>query len=127
MNDLFYFVKHANLSNYADDNSVSVSGKKLSIVSRLLQYEAEVTVRWFCDNAMEANPSKFEGILFEGNKQADDFKLSVNGHDLEFSKSMTSLEICIDDTLIFDSYMNDICLKVSRQISALQLLTGLLD
>ena len=27
MNDLFYFVKHANLSNYAGDNSVSVSGK----------------------------------------------------------------------------------------------------
>ena len=46
-NDLFYFVKHANLSNYADDNSVSVSGKELSIVSRLLRPEAEVTVRWF--------------------------------------------------------------------------------
>ena len=27
MNDLFYFVKHANLFNYADDNFVSVSGK----------------------------------------------------------------------------------------------------
>ena len=65
MNDLFYFVKHANLFNYADDNSVSacsVTGKELSIVSRLLQSEAEVTVRWFCDNAMEANPSKFQGI-----------------------------------------------------------------
>ena len=85
MNDLFYFVKHANLFNYADDNFVSVSGKEFSIVSRLLQSEAEATVRWFCDNAMEANPSKFQGILFKGNKQADDFKLSVNGHDIEFS------------------------------------------
>ena len=101
MNDLFYFVKHANLFNYADDNSVSVSNKELSIVSRLLQSEAEVTVRWFCDNAMEANLSKFQGILFKGNKQADDFKLSVNGHDIKFSKSMTSLGICIDDTLTF--------------------------
>ena len=50
MNDLFYFVKHANLFNYADENSVSVSGNELSIVSRLLQIEAEVTVRWFCEN-----------------------------------------------------------------------------
>ena len=65
MNDLFYFVKHANLFNYADDDSVSVNGKELNIVSRLLQSEAEVTVRWFCDNAMGANPSKFQGILFK--------------------------------------------------------------
>ena len=127
MNDLFYFFKHANLFNYADDNFVSVSGKELSIVSRLLQSEAEVTVRWFCENAMEANPSKSQGILFKGNKQADDFKLSVNGHDIELSKSMTSLGICIDDTLTFDSHINDICLKASRQISALQRLTGLQD
>ena len=127
MNDLFYFVKHANLFNYADDNSVSVSGKELSIVSRLLQSEAEVTVRWFCENAMEANPSKFQGIFFKGNKQADDFKLSVNEHDIKYSKSMTPLGICIDDTLTFDWHINDICLKASRQISALQRLTGLLD
>ena len=127
MNDLFYFVKYANLFNYANDNSVSVSGKELSLVSRLLQSEAEVTVRWFCENAMEANPSKSQGILFKGNKQADDFKLSVNEHDIEFSKSMTSLGICIIDTLTFDSHINDICLKASRQISALQRLTGLLD
>ena len=33
MNDLFYFVKHANLFNYADDKSVSVSGKELNTVS----------------------------------------------------------------------------------------------
>ena len=83
MNELFYFVKHANLFNYADDNSVSVNGKELSIVSRLLQSEAEVTVRWFCDNAMEANPSKFQGILFKCNKQVSDFKVSVDGHGIK--------------------------------------------
>ena len=47
MNDIFYFVKNANLFNYADDNSVSVNDKELSMLSHLLQSEAEVTVRWF--------------------------------------------------------------------------------
>ena len=79
MNDLFYFVKYRNLFNYADDNSVSVNSKELSIVSRLLQSEAEVTVRWFCSNAMEATHSEFQGILFTGNKQASDLKVSVGG------------------------------------------------
>ena len=102
MNDLFYFVKNGNLFNYADDNSVSVNNKELDIVGRLLQSEAEVTVRWFCNNDMEANPSKFQGILFKGNKQANDFKVSVGGGNIEFSKSMTSLGICIDENLNFD-------------------------
>ena len=36
MNDIFYFVKHANLYKFADDNFVSVNGKELSMVSRML-------------------------------------------------------------------------------------------
>ena len=120
-------MKNGNLFNYADDNSVSVNNEELDIVRRLLQSEAEVTVRWFCNNAMEANPSKFQGILFKGNKQASDFKVSVGGQNIEFSKSMTSLGICIDENLNFDFHISNICQKASRQISALQRLTGLLD
>ena len=40
---------------------------------------------------------------------------------------MTSLGICIDENLNFYLHIKDICLKASRQISALQRLTGLLD
>ena len=64
----FILWKKWKLFNYADDNSVSVNSKELNIVSQLLQSEAEFIVRWFCSNAMEANPSKFQGILFKGNK-----------------------------------------------------------
>ena len=56
---------------------------------------------------MGVTPSKFQGILCKGNKQVDDLKLSVNGHNIEFSKSMTSSGNCIDDTLTFDSHTND--------------------
>ena len=66
---------------------------------------------------MEANPRKFQGILFRGEKQINDFKLSVNRRDVEFSRSMACLGICIGDTLTFDSHINDIYLKASRQIS----------
>ena len=107
MNDLSYFVKRWNLFNYADDNSVSVNSKELNIVSQLLQSEAEVTVRWFCSNAMDANPSKFQGILSKGNKQASDFEVCVGGQNIEFSKSMTSLGICIDENSNFDLHIKD--------------------
>ena len=43
------------------------------------------------------------------------------------SKSITALGVCIDDNLTFDTHVDNICLKASRQISALQRLIGLLD
>ena len=72
---------------------------------------------------MKENLSKFQGILFRRNKQVTDFKVSVDGYDIGASISMTSLGICIDDTLTFDSHISDLCLKASRQISALRGLT----
>ena len=93
-----------------------------TLPGEILQSEAEVTVLWLCSIAMEANPSKFPGILFKGNKQAND----LLADNIEFSKSMTSLGVCIDENLNFDFHIKDICLKTSRQICALQRLMGLL-
>ena len=93
----------------------------------MLQAEAEVTVQWFSENAMQANPTKFQGILLKGNKDGSDFKVSIKGQDIDFSKSITALGICIDENLTFDNHVNNNCLKASRQIGALQRLTGLLD
>ena len=127
LNDLINFVKEGNLYNYAEDNSISVSHKELTTLSRQLQTEAEVTVQWFFDNAMEANPIKFQGLLLKGNQQASEFSVSIRGQHIEFSKSITALGICIDENLTFDEHKNNICLKASRQISALQRLIGFID
>ena len=105
LNDLFYFVKQGNKYNYADDNSISVSHKELTILSRQLQAESEVTVHWFFDNAMEANPTKFQGLLLKDNKQASEFSVSVQSQEIEFSKSITALGICIDENLTFDEHV----------------------
>ena len=113
MNDLIYFVKQGNLFNYADDNSVTVNHEELNVVCRLLQAEAEVIVQWFSENAMQANPAKFPGILLKGNKERSDFKVSIRGQDIDFSKSITALGICIDENLTFDNHVNNICLKAS--------------
>ena len=100
---------------------------ELNSLSRQLQTEAEVTMQWFSDNAMEANSAKLQGLLLKGNKQASDFRVIIQGQQIEFSKSITTVGICIDENLTFDEHVNNICLKTSRHISALQRLTGLLD
>ena len=112
MNDLFYFVKQGFFFKYADDNSVSVNHEELNVVSRLLQ--AEATVQWFSENAMQANPAKFHGILMKGYEDDSDCKVSITGQDIDFSKSITALTICIDENRTFDNHVNNICLKASR-------------
>ena len=63
---------------------------------------------------MEANPTKFQGLLLKGNKPANDFRVSIRGHEITFSKSITALGICINENLTFDEHVNNICLKASR-------------
>ena len=73
LNCLFYFVKQGNRYNYADDNSLSAI--KLTALSRQLQAKAEVTVQWFLNNAIEVNPTKFQGLLLRGNQQTRKFSV----------------------------------------------------
>ena len=39
---------------------------------------------FFYDNAMEANPAKFQGLLLKGNEEAGDFRVMIQGQDIEF-------------------------------------------
>ena len=66
--------------------------EELNIVSRLLQAEAGVTVQWFSGNAMQ-------GILLKGNKNGSDFKVSIREQDIDLSKSIAALGICIDEDI----------------------------
>ena len=39
---------------------------------------------------MEANPTKFQGLLLKGNKHSSEFIVSVQGQEIEFSKFITA-------------------------------------
>ena len=51
INDIFYFIEHGTLYNYADDNTLSYAEKESSIL-----------IEWFNINCMQANPDKFQAI-----------------------------------------------------------------
>ena len=83
LNNSFYSEKQGNVYDYAADNSVSMNHNELNFLSWQLQAEAEVMGQWFSDNAMEAKLAKFQGSLLKNNKQANDFKVSVQGDGIE--------------------------------------------
>ena len=84
-------------------------------------------VEWFEINAMQANPDKFQGMLLKGAKTVRDFTITVEGTKIAFASEINALGVCIDDQLSFNAIDERICAKASRQVNALQRLTGVLD
>ena len=84
-------------------------------------------IKWFYDNRMSANPSKFQAIKI-GNKNKDfkSFPISDN-FEIETTTEVSLLGIQIDNKLNFDKHVELICQKASRQLNALKRLTNYLE
>ena len=50
LNDLFYFIKVAKLSNYADDNQLFSSDLNHAVVEETIKQELEIASMWFSNN-----------------------------------------------------------------------------
>ena len=64
INDIFYFIKPARLTNYADDNTLSFfSHTNLQIAKACFETKAVKAIWWFSINLMQANPEKNQLIF----------------------------------------------------------------
>jgi len=64
-NDLLYLVCGlCNIYNYADDNTICVHGNKIENVLLDIELVSNVLMNWFKENVLQANPEKFQFILF---------------------------------------------------------------
>ncbi len=59
MNNIFYFMEICDLSNYADDNILSIIRNTVNLVISALKKDAENAMLWFTETFMQANPTKF--------------------------------------------------------------------
>ena len=60
INDLFYNIKKAKISAYADDKQLYFSNASAKIVQKTLNSELAVVSSWTTDNGLLLNPEKFE-------------------------------------------------------------------
>ncbi len=71
-NDLFYFlVSLCILYNYADDNTLSKSDKDVKVLEYKLGIASQTAIKWFKDNFMKANASKFQVGFFSKDKEIE--------------------------------------------------------
>ena len=80
LNDIYGFITEGSLFNYADDNTLSVSGDSLEHVMTVLARQSANSIAWFDNNLMEANPSKFQAMFLHRSKMLD---VCLNVNDTE--------------------------------------------
>ena len=65
MNDLFYFIKDAQLLNFVDYNTIATFSDSVDDLITDLQKESANAIDWFRSSKMVVNPDKFQSIIID--------------------------------------------------------------
>ena len=121
INDIFLSVKHCELFNYADDNTLSASDRNLDHLMEKLSTDTNALIEWFHHNFMKVNPDKFQLVVMrpQGRNIELPNELEVQNNIIKRSESVRLLGIDIDCNLNFHNHVNVLCSKASRQLKVL--------
>ena len=88
--------------NYADDNTVVYAHKQLTVVRDVVESETQISLNWFDDNQMQANPGKFQAIV-GGKKTFSELKsFSVADINIPCEETVRLLGVELDYQLNFN-------------------------
>ena len=128
LNDFFYFLEGlCQTLNYADDNSLAKVDHDLHKIKVDLEFAAKVAVKWFNDNFMKANASKFQVLCASRHANLPALELCIDGLVLHSEPRVKLLGVYIDKLLTFHYHITEMCRKASSQVRALARLSGMLD
>ena len=117
INDLLFSLIHSQICNFADDNSIYVCEKDIDIVVEKLNQDIATSLKWFEDNFMVANPTKFQ-VIFPGSDNSQ-LGLVINNKFIASSNCVKLLGVSIDYKLTFATHIEEMCTKVSQKTKGL--------
>ena len=121
INDIIYELHGACVShNYADDNTICCSPSDMNILKINLEKSANLALKWFDNNRMKANPSKFQAIVFKCRKNEEVLDLNIGDELIKPVSLVKLLGVRIDDNLSFNEHVSKLCVKAARQTNALR-------
>ena len=127
INDLIFWIKKAELHNFADDNTISYASESLDELITNLQNESQNAIEWFRHNSMIVNPKKFQSIIIDRqNKENLSQEISFEGTTIKSQDNVTLLGLEIDNKLNFDKHISILCKKSAGQLNAIYRLGNLL-
>ena len=113
-----FFIEQSTLSNYANDNNLSISGEDKELIKSMLSSDFMIVGNWCFENYMILNPGKCYFMCI-GKNVSDSELLNLNDLNLKNCKEVEVLGVTIDRNLNFKGYIKNICRKASQKLSAL--------
>ena len=118
LNDLFYVIKRAKLSNYADDNQIYFCDRDPQVVKTVINDELALACKWFDDNKLVLNPTKCKALVLS-NKHPLNLNFTINDVQIPCVDHLELLGVVIDNSLHFDKHITKITKKVGKQLDVL--------
>ena len=118
LNDLFYFINRANLSNYADDNQIYFSDRDPEVVKSVINVDLAVASRWVDDNKLVLNLEKCKCIILPKSYPSD-LSFSINDVQVPIVDHLEVLGVTIDNSLNFSEHIGKITKKIGKQLDVL--------
>ena len=127
INDFLFQDMNSKVYNYADDNTLSCTDNDINQILTKLKEDCEVAMQWFQSNNMKANADKFQLMFLNRKTSYSDQTLNLDSCAITASSRITILGVEFDSKLNFESHINEICTRTSKQINALKRMKHLLD
>jgi hypothetical protein len=126
IHDMFYIIDSATLLNYADDNTVVSYNSNIDDLIKCLSTASNDAVKWFTENGMQANPSKFQVIISHRSANTC-VPVYINDIAVMPQESVKLLGVTFDIHLTFDMHVDNICRKASRALNVLKRFSSVLS
>ena len=109
---------------FADDTNVTFIGCNIESIQDQMTSDLDKIYKWFCANKLTINVLKSDYMLI-GSRQKlavleGSMLLSVGGVSLSNTSSVKCLGIDIDANIKWTTHIEGICIKVSRNLTALK-------
>ena len=105
---MFYFIKDAQLLNFANDNTTATFSNIVDDLITDLQKESGND--WFCLNKMVVNPNIFQSIVINRlGRLKNSYYLLIYNHKIDSENSVRLLGIEIDNKLNFEKHVTAQC------------------
>ena len=109
-----FFIEQSILSNYIDDNNVSISGEDKDLTKSFSDFA--IVEDWFFENYIILNPGKCYFMCIAKNL-TDSELLNLNDLNLKNCKQVEILGITTDRNLNFQELITNICRKAGQKLS----------
>ena len=125
-NDLFYENIRSQLSAYADDHQIYISGEKIDNVVSSIEEDGNTTGRWYKSNYLSGNPSTYQVLVMSRAKEEVKKAVPIDSHTIRQAQEIKLLGVILYVNLQFLEHIKQICTKTSRRIGVLSRLRNLI-